>query len=993
MLTTTVKTDALGRAIASFVPKKGGLYRIRASGQDQRKNQISSSTYTWVSSQEYTSWPRENHDRIELVPDQKSYAPGDTARILIPSPYQGETTALLTIERGRILEHRILTLTGNSEQIAIPITAAHVPNIYVSVYILKGQDQYNALASFKLGYASLTVSPREKELKITITPDRKTYAPGDKATYTIQATDYSGRGIEAEFSLALVDLSVLALTGDTGADLMAQFYQERPLGIQTSSNLAEMSAQAPTFEAAARDAKGGGGGNEQGLAVRQDFPDTVYWNPALRTDKQGRASVQAPLADNLTTWRMTGQAITVDTLVGKASVDIIATKDLLIRPVTPRFFVIGDKAQLAAVVHNNTDRVIQATVTLQAKGLKIQEAEQQVKIPAHGLVKVTWQTTVGPVSQVDAIFAVSGGGLSDAAKPTLGVLPVYHYSTPEVVATAGQVSDKEPRVEVIQLPEKVDMTQGELTLKLEPSLAAGMREGLTYLKTYPYDCIEQTVSRFLPNVIMYRALKKLGVRNAELEAELPQYVSTGLQRIYALQHYDGGWGWWVSDESNPYLSAYVLLGMHEAQQAGFAVDSDATKRAATFLEDSLKQSIDINKGYPANARAFVMYVLAEYYTANRATGDLSRAVALYEQRGSLDNYGKAYLAMTLQLLAPQEKTRLDALLSDLTSTAIRSATGAHWEEKQPDYLTMNTDVRSTAIILKMLVRVKPDHALLPNIVRWLMAARREGRWQSTQETAFAIMALTDYMAATGELEADYSYLVGLNGRVWEQGKVTSASLNETRELQIAIAELLRDSGNLILLEREAAAGQTGKGNLYYSAYLRYFIPAEEVKALDRGVIVRRQYTLADDPKKTVEQVKVGDLIQVKLTIIAPNDLHYLVVEDPLPAGCEAVDTSLKTTSATYQAPTIEPVKGQPQQVRQIIPDRFPYWWYFKHSELRDEKVALFATLLPKGTYEYTYMVRASLAGEFSAMPAQASEMYFPEVFGRSDSNKFVIVEE
>jgi uncharacterized protein YfaS (alpha-2-macroglobulin family) len=359
----------------------------------------------------------------------------------------------------------------------------------------------------------------------------------------------------------------------------------------------------------------------------------------------------------------------------------------------------------------------------------------------------------------------------------------------------------------------------------------------------------------------------------------------------------------------------------------------------------------------------------------------------------LDNYGKAYLAMALQLLAPQEKTRLDALLSDFATTAIRSATGAHWEEKQVDYQTMNTDVRSTAVILKALVRIKPDQALLPNIVRWLMAARREGRWQSTQETAFAIMALTNYMAATGELEADYTYLVGLNGQIWDQGKVTSASLNETRELHVAVAELLRDTGNLILFERAAASGQTGKGSLYYSAYLRYFIPAEEVKALDRGIIVSRQYTLPDDPKKTVGQVKVGDLIQVKLTIIAPNDLHYLVVEDPLPAGCEAVDTSLKTTSAVYQPPTINPVKGQPGQVKSVIPDRFPYWWYFKHSELRDEKVALFATLLPRGTYEYTYLMRASLAGEFSAMPAQAYEMYFPEVFGRSDSARFVILEE
>ena len=125
----------------------------------------------------------------------------------------------------------------------------------------------------------------------------------------------------------------------------------------------------------------------------------------------------------------------------------------------------------------------------------------------------------------------------------------------------------------------------------------------------------------------------------------------------------------------------------------------------------------------------------------------------------------------------------------------------------------------------------------------------------------------------------------------------------------------------------------------------------------------------------------GEVVIVKLTIIAPSDLHYLVVEDPLPAGCEALDVSLKTTSAAYQGPQLTREDSRP-----------PYWWYFAESELRDEKVVLFATYLGKGTYEYTYLMRTNVAGRFLTMPTQAYEMYFPEVFGRSDGGVFTVLE-
>jgi len=969
VLTTTVTTDDEGKAVVAFVPEKGGSYKVVAVGRDERGNEVRSSTYLWISSREFISWRRESHDRIELIPDKKSYAPGEVAKILIPSPYQGEVKALLTIERGHIMSHQLLTLRSNSELIEVPILSEHTPNIYVSVVIVKGQDETNPLASFKVGYASLPVSTVEKELKITITPDKERYGPRETVTYDIRATDYRGEGVTAELSLALLDLSVLALAEEGVPTLVDHFYGQRGVGVQTATSLA-LSVDRLNVLIAER-AKGGAGAPEVAPEmVRREFPETAYWNPTVRTDEEGRAQVSVKLPDTLTTWRLKVKGITAATEVGEARSDIISTLDLLVRPVAPRFFVIGDKATLSAVVHNNTDQALEVEVSLTAEGLEIQGGAQKVEVPAHGKRKVSWPVTVGVTEETTLLFAARGGGLSDAVEITL---PVYHYSTPEVVATAGTLDEAGERLEVIYLPERYDPTQGELTVQIDPSLAAGMRDGLKYLEHYPYECIEQTVSRFLPNVMTYRALRKLGIEDLtgfQNLSGLTQQVSIALQRIYTEQHYDGGWGWWLNDKSNAFLTAYVLLGLNEAQRAGFAVDQEVMDRAADFLRGSLKRPAELKQPHEANTQAFILYVLAEY-----GKGDLGRSVALYERRDMLGNYGKAFLAMTLGLLAPEQRERVDAILSDLTSAAVLSATGAHWEEETVDYWTMNTDTRSTAIVLAALARLAPDSGLAPNVVRWLMVARKEGHWLSTQETAWSLIALTDWMVATGELEADYSYRISLNQEKLGEGRVTIEDVDETRKLQVEVAQLLKDEANRLLIER---LEPTGRGRLYYSIYLRYFLPVEDVKALNRGIIVARQYSPVDEPERFVDGAQVGDVIRVKLTIIAPSSLHYVVVEDPLPAGCEGVDVSLKTTS----------VVGQPPELRRV--DEEWGWWWFSHTEMRDEKVVLFATYLPKGTYEYTYLMRASLPGEFLVMPATAYEMYFPEVFGRSDGGKFTV---
>jgi uncharacterized protein YfaS (alpha-2-macroglobulin family) len=244
-----------------------------------------------------------------------------------------------------------------------------------------------------------------------------------------------------------------------------------------------------------------------------------------------------------------------------------------------------------------------------------------------------------------------------------------------------------------------------------------------------------------------------------------------------------------------------------------------------------------------------------------------------------------------------------------------------------------------------------------------------------------LIALTDWMKATGELAGNYDYAVFLNDHDKAHGLVDKSNLRESIKLSVSVAELLKESNRLTISRGD------GQGRLYYTAHLRVFLPVQDIQQVSRGVTVSRRYSLASctDGVKCpdVKEVKLGDVIRVDLTLIAPNDLYYVVVEDPLPAGGEAIDRGLATTSLLDQGPELVR-EAEPG----IAPGRHsPYWWWwhwYSRSELRDEKVVLFADYLAKGTYEYSYTFRTTLPGDYQVIPTLAREFYFPEVFGRSD---------
>ncbi len=978
-------TDAQGHGITAFTPAQAGEYRIVADGRDAAGNAIHSATSLYVSDPApgalAVPWRQENPDIVTLVADKAGYAPGDTAHILVTSPFS-QATGLLTIERGHVLSHRVVDLRGPSPIIDVAIDDSYLPNVYLSLSLVAPAGMPGG-PGFRLGYLALPVSAASKQLAVTLAPSRTTLGPRDTVTYTIGVRDSAGRPVAAELSLALVDEAIYSLAGDTTPTLMDSFYGVRSLDLNTASSFLVLAG--PGTSARTSGGKGGGGGGGTGSFVRSNFSDTAFWRAQVTTGANGQAVVAIRLPDNLTTWRLTALAVTKDTQVGQAINRIVTTRPLLVRPRVPRFLTAGDLFAPAAIVENRTGCSPDADVTLQLDGATFTPGGpanvQHVHLGAQAVIP--WQVTAGSGPTATLTFILNGttcNGTAVAGDSVVVSLPVQPPLTGESVATSGSVDPRGTAAESIFLPHGVDLTRGGLSLQVAPSLAAGATQALNYVKDDQYDSTEQTISRFLPLLQLSKAYSAAGLP-PPTQDDVPAIVNGAIVRLYTDQHYDGGWGWFAPAPSDPYLTAYAVEGLVAARAADYDVSPGVLDNAAHYLETWLAAGPqDARAGTPRlETRAYVLYVLAQ---AGHPHLDLARALAVQTPRLAL--YGRAYLALAFQhMSAPGDAA---TLLTDLSGAAKETSTTAHWEEAGPrpasGYLDMDTDARTTALVLQALIAQNPQDALIPRGVRWLMESRRAGHWLSTQETAAVLDTLALYLNVSGELQGSGAWTATLNGAAWGSG---SGAPGATVTLQRSLQDLLINQNNALAISRQGATGR-----LYYTLNLDYNVGAAPVTARSEGLSVIREYVAAATGAggTPLRQVAVNTLVEVRLTVIAPTDAYYLVVEDPLPAGLEPVDGSLQTTGLTERLqPPVAPApqgKGQPGQQSATA-------LYFDQVEMHDAQTVLYASYLPAGVYEYRYLARATTPGTYTVLPAQAHLTYLPDIWGRTDSSTFTVI--
>lgn len=965
--TFDIATNQQGEASFDYQVPVTGSITIKSIVNENNRDIVTASGYLWATDTEGT-WDEDAYQDtggIKLILDKKTYQPGETARVLALLPTDGTSHLLVTTELDRVLTVRRVTTTGRAVMIDVPIEARYTPNAFLSIAYIRNGEMYTQ-------DRTLSVPPRDKMLNVEIIPNKQEYKPREVASYTVSVRNHDGTpAANAEVSLGVVDEAVYEIRGESAGDMRETFYGRRYNSVNTSFasyyyftgysgkealQLARRAARRPNFEAYA-DVK-----NDAQYAepvIRKIFKDTALWQPNAVTGTDGRASIQVELPDNLTTWRATARAVTSDLKVGSTTTKILARKDLILRLALPRFLTEGDTVTVSGIVHNYLKTAKTTKISLQVdNGEIIGARDETISIPSNGEHRLDFQLRAPRAGNLRFLAKALTDTESDAIELPLEVIPRGLEQTRGGALTVLE-ADAE-REFTLELPANANTEARTLRIEAAPSISNTLFGALDYLVGYPYGCTEQTLSQFVPTVIVAQVLQNTQNTRINDRPKLNAMVAQGFKRLYVNQNADGGWGWWRDEKSNPFMTAYAVDGLTMARDAGYAVDASRLDSARLAMLQMLGEGrTEDNKPYDLETRAYLIYSLNKIEPAPRFTNEL------FNFRKDLQPYGRALLALTLH--AANDAGRAREVLSELEGMARANNFDAHWEstrqvERFTSYTEIN-DVEATALVIKALARIAPESELLPKAARWLAQSRGRGtHWLTTKQTAFAVYALADYLKVSQEQTPDYTLEIYLDGEQVLNKQITAADVASGQSFKLE-----RKDGQVKPVSRIRIV-KRGAGALYLSSRLIYFSREETTNAQSsKDLQVTREYfrlRIAENkegelkwtPEPLSGDVRSGDLIVSRLHITGARG-RYVMVEDPIPAGCEQI-----TTSSGIEF------------------DKTNEGWtdWYSGREFRDERTAFFLDYFD-GDATFNYVLRVQTPGEFRIAPARAEFMYQPTV--------------
>ncbi len=999
-----------------FTPPSGGTYTLSFSAEDEAHHPVSTSLTRWATGSDWVPWNDESQFKMDLIPDRDKYSVGDTATVLVASPFT-DAEAWVTVEREGLIEQRRIHVSSGTTTLRFPITEAWAPNAFVSVLVARGRSAAPGplddpgRPTIRVGYTEIRVLPEVKRLAVKLTVGRAEYRPGDTAEVRVAVRDRKGKGDRTEVTLWAVDQGVLALTGYRTPDPIELLYAERGLGLRLSSNLTTVAPQVPEGEKGGR-APGGGGGAGESDILRSRFKTTAFFLGSVVTDTAGNAIARPKLPDNLTTFKVMAVAVTAGDRYGSGASDLLVTRPLLARPALPRFVREGDRFSAGVVVNQRAGGTPTVTVTSESRGTElVGQPTRTATLEAGRGREVRFdfrQPGTGPAGNADSAtfrFRVEGNGDKDAVQSRLPVKPAFR---PRAWTVAGVLVDT--GTAEFSLPAELDPDRSRLVVTLGSSPLSVIK-GMTWeLRVYPWFCSEQVASTVLPILALYRAQQ--GLRGVTLLRGNPKReIETAVAMLSRRQRADGAIGYWDSDDwSTAWLSAHAGYALLEARAAGIAVEPSVLDRLAEYLRAQLTS--------PTTVRAPVAGWYAE---AQARLADQVAAADFLSRMGKAEVPAENELLRNAAQLAWEDRIRLAEVLARRKAfRAARTLLEPAWKEvkvegrravlPQSAYRWSHyfeSRVRPTARLLTATLAVDSASRLIGPLVETLVQQGRAGlieEW-NTQDYAASVAALAafDRRMQAGVARA---FTVSGSGRrlLTSPGVAATAARGSIRDSSVALTGLLGPAANgQVPLRLQLAADGAG-APIYYYLTVNEVPRQRPVNPEDQGIRLERWYERYDSAAPIVS-VKEGELIRVRLRITVPTDRQFIVVDDALPAGLEAIDLSLRTASLTpgpgldqhQRYLSTEEAEAESDETHGDSEMGWYYgrwdsgWWSpFEHKEIRDERVVYSATVLWKGTYSMTYIARATTPGTFVRPPAHAEEMYNPAVYGRSDGGTFTV---
>ena len=961
-------TAAGGKAGWSFIPEKAGSYILTLKAQDEQGRTNYTDYYFYVT-QGDSYWKQTDDDLLSVSFDKEEYKIGSKAKLLIKSPYK-KAKALITVEREGVLDHYVKTVKGGAAKVSIPVRDNYAPNAFVSVILVQGRAEEQKYAKdgedlskpqAKFGYAVLNVPPKEFELKTYITPERSEYRPGQTVNLTVRTENYKGKGVPASVTVFAVDEAMLALSGYQTPDPFDYFYSKRPLAVETSDNRLFIIGQRSFGQKGEN--RGGGGSDSKlgGVDIRSNFVFTPLFTASLQTNDSGNGEVSFKAPDNLTKFRLMAVSATKDQF-GKAQSDIEVSKPLMIKPYLPRFARQGDKFSCGFIVYNYTDKdALKVATEMKVSGAVTLErdAPKSVEIGAGGSVKVEGSCVAGDGEKAVFVFKAASSKDNDGLEVSL---PIKQLSRMENVYTSDMTQDSQ--TQKLELPSNSLMdTQNKVRAVFSPSVLLNAQGAARYLKEYPYDCLEQKLSKLL----LYTAGRDILTlfKIASLE-EINRSAGDIMDTLISYQTASGGFSYWpYAASADPFVTAYAVDVLSTAKAKGFAVDEDLISKASAWLNQYLSGSQKAGYGYTSSEedalRAYAVYALA--LSGGNAGGYFSNLYA-QNQDGALSIEAKIYLFKAAYIL--KQDSAYKALYADIMNYGRISERGVYFQASPSYGWFYTSDIRATALALEALLSANAPFPQAYKAIAYLNSSlSKDGGFGNTLNNAAAIRAYDMYYRKNESEEPDFKAFLKRNDK-----NIFDASFKGRKQESSVFEESFKD---FFKDSREAAlsVGKEGRGNLYYSLGLSYY-PQSLKTAVSAGFRVSKEIK----PLGGKKTLKAGERAEVIITLSTDQDRTFVALQDYLPAGFEIVDETLATEGLNFQP---APEENSPQGVNPFV-----------RREIYDDSIVAFANYMPRGSYKFRYTVTASTSGSFKVPPVWVNAMYWPEVYGRSAQSDYTI---
>lgn len=989
----------------TFTPNKAGVYRAVAKIKDTKGNNHSTTLSAYAVGNDFVVWNNQNDSGLTIVPESTSYKVGDTARYLVKNPYPN-SKALITIERFGVIDHFVQTFDSSTPVVEFKIKPDYLPGFYLSVVIVsprvdKPSDQGQVdlgKPTYRMGYVTVPVKDPYKEILITAKADRESYKPRDKVTVKLHAEPHiKNKNEPIELAVAVLDESVFDLiAGGKGYfDPYQGFYSLDNLDLRNYSLLTRLVGR-QRFEKKGANPGGDGGTT---LSMRSLFKFISYWNAELKTDNNGDATLSFEAPDNLTGWRILAIATTPTDRFGLGDANFKVNRPTEVRPLMPNQVMEGDTFDAGFSVMNRTDKPRTLKVSIHAEG-QLDAAKTPADLTTTVTVEPYKRITVSMPIQTTTVaqtrdtpagslrFTISAGDMLDS-DGMVHSLPVNKRRSLNVAANYGTtIQDKID--ETIQFPKEMLPDSGSVSVIASPTVIGNVSGAFKYMRDYPYICWEQKLSKGVM-AAHYKNLKAYLPDSMPWEGsdDMPQAT---LEQAASFQAANGGMTYFVAQDQyvDPYLSAYTAIAFNWLRKSGYTIPEQVESKLHTYLSNLLKNDAVpgfYSEGMTSTVRAVALAALAE-----RGKADLSDMERYQPHVKKMSLFGKSHFLQAALAIKGGEKYAPDVakmILAAANETGGKFVFSETWDDSYTRILA--SPLRENCAVLNAFTaygELESGKNLVGDIPFKLVRAITQDRknrdhWENTQENMFCMNALIDFARLYEKDKPDMTVTAAMDGETFG-----NAVFKDVRDPAAQLERPVKagDAGHKSSVQIE----RIGQGRLYYATRLAYALPTAMDQAANAGIEVHREYSVERAGKWELlpppVKIKRGELIRVDLYVSIPAARNFVVVDDSVPGGLEPVNRDLATTSE------VDAKKGDFNVAGGAFWFKYSDWigfgtsfWNFYHQEIRHDSVRFYSDYLPAGNYHLSYTAQAIATGAFSVLPAQAQEMYDPDIYGKTEA--------